>query len=128
MTNTGGRIKHSEQPWLKAVPSWQHEDAIMADTPDANTSETDNQPTLQALEQQITSLRREIHKLGRSIAALAEQDVGTEVQTIGGVVRNNPGTFSGTLFLGTAMGLVIGLALGHLNNESPRWLDSYLPR
>lgn len=100
----------------------------MADTPDANTSETDNQPTLQALEQQITSLRREIHKLGRSIAALAEQDVGTEVQTIGGVVRNNPGTFSGTLFLGTAMGLVIGLALGHLNNESPRWLDSYLPR
>lgn len=100
----------------------------MADSPDDNTSETDSQSTLQAIEQQVASLRREINKLGRTIAALAEEEVGTEVETISGVVRNNPGTFSGALFLGTAMGVVIGLALGHLKSESPRWLDSYLPR
>jgi ElaB/YqjD/DUF883 family membrane-anchored ribosome-binding protein len=98
----------------------------MADTPDDNTSETDNQ--LQAVEQQIASLRREINKLGRTIAALAEEEIETQVETVGGVVRNNPGTFSGVLFLGATMGVLIGLALGHLNSDSPRWLDNYLPR
>ncbi len=100
----------------------------MADTPDDDTPETENPSALQAIEQQVASLRREINKLGRTIANLAEEEVGTEVETIGGVVRNNPGTFSGALFLGTAMGVVIGLALGNLNGESSRWLDSYLPR
>ncbi|PLP60842.1 hypothetical protein CYK37_00570 [Mesorhizobium loti] len=100
----------------------------MADTPDDNPSETDNQPNLEALEQQIASLRREINKLGRTIAALAEEETGIQVETVGGVVRNNPGTFSGALFLGATVGVVIGLALGQLNSDSPRLLDSYLPR
>ncbi|WP_379071765.1 hypothetical protein ACHMW4_30070 [Mesorhizobium sp. UC22_110] len=100
----------------------------MADTPDDNTSEIEQDPSLRAVEQQVASLRREINKLGRTIAALAEDEIEAEVRTIGGVVRDNPGTFSGALLLGTAMGVVIGLALGNLNSESHRWLDSYLPR
>ncbi len=93
----------------------------MADTPDDNASEAEKQPSLQAIEQQVASLRREINKLGRTIADLAEEEIGTQVETVGGVVRNNPGAFSGALFLGTALGVVVGLALGNLNEVSDRW-------
>lgn len=95
----------------------------MAETPQDNANETRSVPDTAAIEQQIASLRREISKLGRTIADRTEQDSSAEALTVAGVVRNNPGTVSSAVFLGAAVGVVIGLMLGQLNDDTYRWRD-----
>ena len=95
----------------------------MAESPQDNANETRSVPDTAAIEQQIASLRREISKLGRPIADRTEQDASAEALTVARVVRNNPGTVSSAVFLGAGVGVVIGLMLAQLNDDTHSWRD-----
>lgn len=111
-------------------------------TADAARKITDD--TEAALRKELASLKRQMRRMTAHIADRAEE-VGegasgwydaaadraarttealkTQAQTVSDTVRENPGTHSGALVLGGAIGLAIGLLLAQHESRNARWWE-----
>jgi hypothetical protein len=95
-----------------------------------------------ALEEQITQLKREVGKLKRTLAERAEEaseEVGgwydaaterasrataalkTQAHTVSETVRENPGTVSSAMLVGGLIGFVIGLLMAQTHSRHGYW-------
>ncbi|PSJ64519.1 hypothetical protein [Kumtagia ephedrae] len=95
----------------------------------------------EALEKQVAQLRREITSMKRTLAARAEQAaeqssgwvenatdragraasaLKSRAQEVSGAVQENPVTYSTTALLFTAVGFMIGLAVGQSSDHRHR--------
>lgn len=114
----------------------------MADNNEAGPPKLSQREAQEALEKQVASLKREIGKINKVLAARAEEAVNeasgwydsatdrasratqqlkSQAQSVSEAVRENPGTVSTAMVIGGAIGLLIGLAIGQSNNRSQRW-------
>jgi ElaB/YqjD/DUF883 family membrane-anchored ribosome-binding protein len=95
----------------------------------------------EALEKQVAQLRREITSMKRTLAAQAEEAaeqasgwvenasdragraaavLKSRAQEVSGVVQENPVTFSTTAIIFSAIGFMIGLAIGQSSDHHRR--------
>lgn len=115
----------------------------MADIPNENAAaETPADNVREMLEKQIAALRRDITKINKTLAERAEeaveeasgwydtaaektsraaQQVKSQAQSVSRTVKKNPGIVSSAMFLGATVGVMIGLAIGYLNDKDQRW-------
>lgn len=115
----------------------------MADTPAENAAANSSAADIQEmLEKQISSLRRDINKINKTLAERAEeaaddaagwyegasdkasraaQQLKLQATAVTQTVRKNPGTVSSAMLLGAAVGVMIGLAIGQSNGKDQRW-------
>ncbi len=116
----------------------------MATSNEDATSKSQKDDALEAMEKQVTQLRREISKINRTLAQYADE-AGDEVtgwydsatgkasraasalrsqaQSVSGTVRENPGTVSSAMLIGGVIGLMVGVLLNQHSGREPHWFD-----